>query len=367
VTKCQKSKYWPWNWPPIKIYKPLTRGLIFFSLLTGFGVLAVCWIIDLRDDKWWHAHSYIPNIWAGITGFLIGAPVALVVLATFTNERERNSTLERVNDMSDLAWKNLLTAFRNFCTAERLAAVSTGADEVNSEHNKAFNALYTLGYIIWQAPDFESIGRTTTEVYREIQERAEHFRLAVDPVTAALGESESIEIQWAALVGAWQTLDQFIRLQRLEQRLDWFFPEEPSIDAEIKKWLAQSPNKLTEFADLHGYSANTPFSASTMVNAANTVRIYSDNGEEELRRRLMERNDKYFGYASVVHYITRAHAARSLLQRLDECITRIQKADWPASSSKPREEEVKHIKLANRRKRQKRIAKRILCGISDGQ
>jgi hypothetical protein len=68
--------------------------LVCFSL-TDVGVNVTFGSVDPKPDwlrrynaEWFHGHAYIPNILAAMTGFLIGAPVAAVVLATFTSERE---------------------------------------------------------------------------------------------------------------------------------------------------------------------------------------------------------------------------------------------------------------------------------------
>ena len=136
-------KSWPlWHpnsWAFVKtyrIFKPFNRFLIIFSLIAGFLVLITCWYIDLGNSKWWHGHAYILNIWAGFTGFLIGAPVAAVILASFTVQREERSALTRVNELSRLAWEEFRTAVHKFASNDRLDALTNGVGDVQRIHDE---------------------------------------------------------------------------------------------------------------------------------------------------------------------------------------------------------------------------------------
>jgi hypothetical protein len=55
----------------------------------GIGFTHPNWITRYNGD-WLRGHSYVPNILAGFTGFLVGVPVALVVLQTVIGKREDN-------------------------------------------------------------------------------------------------------------------------------------------------------------------------------------------------------------------------------------------------------------------------------------
>jgi hypothetical protein len=369
-----KFRRWgPWhpkNWSvndTLKNFEAFTRFVLIASLAIGIWLLVVLWAADIGwqlrifgfdpipnflrfswlQPGWLRDHSYIPNILAGFTGFLVGAPIATVVLATFATEREQNVSLTRVNEMSELAWNNFLVTFRIFSTPERKESVTSRACAANEHHNKAYNYVVSFINLIFQ----DSIGdvknetevHTTGDAHRAIQNSYQPFANAVEPITNALGDHESIETQWSALIGAWQTLDQFIRLQRLEQKLDWFLPENPIVDAEIRKLLSLNPNPLVEFSDLHGFSANAPGAAITMVNTVNTVKNYGSWSEDELREKLAERKPGYFGYSFVAHYGTRATDASHFLQRLESCVSQVVAADWPVSARTPRKPKVNDI------------------------
>jgi hypothetical protein len=115
--------------------------LIWASVIAGIITLIRCAQVDLSGSHWWHDRSYIPNVWAGFTGFLIGAPVGLVILATFQTEREQSDILARVNSLSEAAWKNFVKAFQDFCTVGRMEATTIAAMKTKSEHDETYKAL----------------------------------------------------------------------------------------------------------------------------------------------------------------------------------------------------------------------------------
>lgn len=360
-TRLEKTGGWR-QWGVVKTYRNfgrLTQTILALSLALGIFVFFVLWAADvgyqlrigtyhvptyLQFDwlrpEWQHSHAYIPNILAGLTSFLIGVPIALTVLDTFTGQREETEALKRVNEMSELAWGNFLTAYRAFYTPERLNSLTNGAVEANAHHNTAFN--YAVSFInlmrLGHVGDVmnEKPVRTIADAHREIKECYEAFNDAVDPITVALVNRDTIETQWSAVTGAWQTLDQFIRLQRLGQRLEWFIPNDPVVDAEMRKLLSRSPNPLAEFAEIHGHSANTPGAARTMVNTVNTVKNYGSWSEAELRKYLSADNPQYFGYSFVAYYGNRAQEASIFLTSLNDCVTSVIESGWPRTAKHPR-------------------------------
>jgi hypothetical protein len=299
----------------------------------------VCWAIDLRDDKWWHGHAYIPNIWAGFTGFLIGAPVALVILAKFTTERQQNNDLARVNRMSTLAWNNFVKSFQIFYTPGRFKATTITAIEAKTAHDNAHQAVVSfITFIRIGRPEASPFRdptdtRTATNFKRGIADTYQPLKDSVDPITIALEDPEGIETEWAALVGAWQTLDQFIRLQRLEQGLEWF---DERADAELKKWLSRNPNPLSVFAGKHGYVAKHKYASYTMVDALNAIRNYNKLSEAELTAEIYSTSVRHFGHTMVNSYAEYAKEASFFLERLEHCVARVIAANWPTSEIRPR-------------------------------
>ena len=111
-------------WETFSDFKLSTRISLILSLVLGLVLLVAFSLTDAGvnvtlgswDPKpdwlkrynadWFHSHAYIPNILAGLTGFLIGVPVGAVVLATFTTEREEKAARDRVNRIDVRAGKD---------------------------------------------------------------------------------------------------------------------------------------------------------------------------------------------------------------------------------------------------------------------
>jgi hypothetical protein len=89
------------------------------------------------NAEWFQSHAYIPNVLAGFTGFLIGAPVPVVVLDTFTVEREDRAAINKVNQISALAWDQFKHAIHEFCSTERIFALTDQTGLVQKIQNEA--------------------------------------------------------------------------------------------------------------------------------------------------------------------------------------------------------------------------------------
>jgi hypothetical protein len=200
-------------------FKLFTRVLIISSFVVGFALLVVIWRIDLRS-QWFHGHAYIPNICAALTGFLIGAPVALVILATFQVQREQNEALKRVNRLSQLAWRNFVSSAEIFCTPERMKAVGQDAYEVDRRHKDAFYALLRYIRIVRDSAPGSGDGGQLEKAVSEVAKSRNPFQAAVSIVNGSLKDPETLAVEWSAVVGAWNTLDQYVR----RQRTTWRFP-----------------------------------------------------------------------------------------------------------------------------------------------
>ena len=323
--------------------------ILFLMLLLGFVLLAALWVTDVGWDvkvgsfdlkrpswlqpygaDWLHSHAYIPNILAGVTGFLIGAPVAAVFLARFTIEREEKAALERVNRLSQLAWYTFRDAVFAFCTQERIEALQHQAPVVEKAHDEAFKALQDFIAYIQSKQDIYAPDALEARI-DAIKAATYPFETLVNRLTITVKDSGTIEAEWSAVVGAWNTLDQYVRLQRLERYLEWF---DPKIDADIRRWMTRPKNPLQEFTDIHGFAGGSTHSAETMVDAAGAMHWYI-NYDENKRRDVHFATSGVFGHSSVSGYNARYREASSFLGGLLGSVCNVEFANWPESASKP--------------------------------
>jgi hypothetical protein len=252
------------RWGVVDTYLGFTRTTrIIFAVMFAVGVVLCVslWLTDLGigftrpswvtryGAEWLHSHAYIPNILAGLTGFLVGVPVAAVILATFTIQREEIAAIDRVNRLSKSAWYTFRDAVYEFCSEARITALENDAPLIDGSHDDAFRALQE--YIeLWRSLPFnisnadevlaEKANAIRNHVFDTPQELANRMR--ADP--------ESVSMAWAGVVGAWNILDQYVRLQRLELNLDWF---QNRLDTMIRKWMSLPENPFLAFVDVHGF------------------------------------------------------------------------------------------------------------------
>lgn len=330
-----------------KEFHPWTRRLLVGSLILGILLTAgfaatdagydlVLWGWDPKPEwltefnaEWFHSHAYIPNIYAAATGFLIGVPVALVVLATFTIQRENRSTLDRVNRLSQVAWYSFLKAVSDFATEERLEAVEKDAPKVQTIHEWAHMIISEYIAYIREPRDQYTESVETREAMRKI---APQFRDGSNGILQKVKDSGTVELQWAKVLGAWNTLNQYVRLQRLEQGLEWFDPES---DARLAMWMSRSKNPLQEFTDIHGFKPDADRSPITMQDAAEQTYVYAGITDLEFRG-LLDLGLIRFGNTSRVHGYADAHKeAANFLVSLHGAVSMVEAANWPESASKP--------------------------------
>ncbi|MGL5441455.1 MAG: hypothetical protein ACRDDJ_03185, partial [[Mycobacterium] stephanolepidis] len=177
-------------WDTFKDFTWLTRIFLISSLLFGFAMLAYLWATDANIDvrlgsydlqrpawllpyntEWLNGHAYIPNILAGATGFLIGAPFALIVLATFTVQREERAALDRVNKLSALAWNKFRDSVLDLCSHDRTyIGLQSDAHYARELHNQIYREYQSrIGKAQTRIPDGDGFQGATDDEIAEFQ------------------------------------------------------------------------------------------------------------------------------------------------------------------------------------------------------
>ncbi|OCB25686.1 hypothetical protein A5674_20775 [Mycobacterium malmoense] len=320
----------------ILLIASFVAGLLLLTCftLTDVGIDLTLWGWDPKPEwlkrynaDWFHSHAYIPNIFAAVTGFLIGAPVALVVLAAFTVQREEKALLDRVNRLSQLAWYSFLEAVTSFATDERLIAVQNDAKDVEKLYDWSYEIL--ADYIA-EVRQPEGGKVNVNDKLDAIGKLAPQFRNASRDLLAKVKDSGTVELEWSKVVGTWDTLNQYVRLQRLEQGLKWFDAES---DARLRMWMARSKNPLQEFTDIHGYLHDAEGLQLTMQDAAEEAYIYAGLPDSEFRG-LLSMGMVRFGTKRVSNYSRAYKEATNFLISLQGAVSMVEAANWPESASR---------------------------------
>ncbi|WP_142280160.1 hypothetical protein [Mycobacterium paraense] len=318
--------------------------IVFGVMITG-GLLSLVagTVIDLYKSDWLQGLSYLPNVWAGFTGSFIGVPLALVILDTFTGQREETEALKRVNTLSSQAWKRFRESVAELCSDERINGLKNNAKFVLQLHNDILQeyAAYRERASQLEAYRMEGIvgigSRGATEEETEAFQRYlkvnhEELQAQIYEVFNRVGNHHSFQVLWSGVRTNWTTLDQYVRLQRLERGLQWF---SPVMDADLSNRLSNIANPLVEFFDVH--HVKNKHSTDSMLSALATIDHHAKMDKEQLDEIVLAEKSpgNVFGHQPVNGYIHAAIIGRDFLESLRDLVRRIDETGWPESESKP--------------------------------
>lgn len=297
---------------------------MFFS---GWILLVALVDEDLSKSEWWHGLSYIPNIAAGLTGFLIGAPVALVLLASFTIEREERTALERVNRLTLLAWNEFCEAVHNLCSNSRMLGLSIHANQVND--------YYTAAVTVFSA--YRGSGHAETDFHKLrsfFDEQLPKWQQSLSVVSAGIGSQDNVQLLWSAVLTDWSTLDQYVRLQRLERSLPWF---DSDIHADIRDRLSGTSNPLVRFSAIHDEGVGTAYG-----NVSQSYKLVHDwirLDKDQFDQRFLHAGSTAIGFPwqASADYLKEANGAYAMLRGLEQSVIAVRQANWPDCATKPTE------------------------------
>lgn len=136
-------------------FKRSTQAVLVLSFVLGIILLYLLWTTDINfnfriggfdpqrppwlqrhNAEWLENHSYAGNILTTVTGFLIGAPFAVIILATFTLECEAIAQLRSVNEMTAFAWRRFTDSVCALCTDKRVDALKSLPPSARQAHNE---------------------------------------------------------------------------------------------------------------------------------------------------------------------------------------------------------------------------------------
>ncbi|NVN51623.1 hypothetical protein [Mycolicibacterium hippocampi] len=317
-------------------FKRFTQIVIVLAVACGFFLTVLFIVSDIGGDPWWDDKSYTPNILAAFTSFLFGAPVALVVLATFTAEREEKATIDRVNRLTLVAWNTFRDQVNAFASDKRYELVVDQARDIRKYYDETSSALgefieYMIHEWLHSEPDYDDINLVNhLERLKEIEPK---FRNAVNAVRQGINFFET-EDEWAQIVGAWRVLDQYVRLQRLEQGLEWF---DKTPDAGLRKWTNRQSNPLQDLLDaieIRRYTPNMSLNVDTMANALDTLSAYTRTDAAELGQWLAHEGNIFTADRAAEYHIKR-DAAHLFILDLKRYIGLVEITYWPYSQTEP--------------------------------
>lgn len=289
-----------------------TRKLFGGMWLVGFSLLIICSIADIAHASWLQNRPFIPNVLAGLVGFLIGVPVALVGLATITTQREEKAARDRVQAMAQLAWNQFRDAVYEISNEERLSTFRSVAEMIVQHHNEARERLLS----------YRELTSPTNEDHRHLQFFIEYskgtWRPSMMQMDNQIGTKKNLGPRWHAIVRDWLTLDQYVRLQCLEQRLLWF---DRPLDSQLQQIVNADLHPMKRFFETHEGPRG---SSHCMWEAYDILDRFYELPHEEVFRYDSSSYGHFpgmaiYGYMEAVdHSIENLRTLRNIVERIDQ-------------------------------------------------
>jgi hypothetical protein len=248
-----------------------------------------------------------------------------VVLATFTIQREEKSASDRVQELSRIAWNQFREALLDLCEERRIVAMESGAARIQDLHNQAWHSLNHSP----TRPD---------EMFQEeiaaLKVLASSWGEAMNSMLTSVGNSTDLSLRWLAILRDWNTLDQYVRLQRLERGLSWF---DRAVDSVLHQYMAVDQNPLRWFFEMHEPESlppdreyrpkNTMHLAYTVVDTLKNFGYSQDTFD-----RVRWQTASLFPTTRVEGYLQTVQQAAGRMRQLRYYVEVIEDSGWPTSA-----------------------------------
>ncbi|GJO17858.1 hypothetical protein NJB1507_08330 [Mycobacterium marinum] len=290
----------------------------------GIGFDKPHWITRY-NGAWLREHSYVPNILAGFTGFLVGVPVALVVLQAVIGKREDNVEIAKAKRVSAAAWGDFRSAVTEFASSTRRNALL----------NDALTDVYPLYEEIYkrlrdyrgEKPFFPPTQEQHDKLIAYLKSKETKFKTEINSVTTKVGNIDELLKLWSRVLSTWSVVNVYVRSRRIELDLPWFSDDSNST---LVSALATTESPLSDFTHVHnGFGLRPPVS---MDMAHQWVLSYTRWDKDKLDRTLQS-DDKVFGVEGVKDYQKRSQRAGLFLNGLQQTIKQIDEEGWPDQSA----------------------------------
>lgn len=140
-----------------------------------------------------------------------------------------------------------------------------------------------------------------------------------------------LRLQWFAAVRDWNTLDQYVRLQRLERGLHWFHRE---LDSLLQERMVSDQHPMRLFFEMHdGDYGHAPDQADDMVSAWRRVDQLAQLGySRDTFNRVREQSRGHFPTTRVEGYLHNVGVAGHHTGMLYAFVQKIQRSGSPANA-----------------------------------
>lgn len=307
----------------LETWRDFGRGVkaLFISMMVlGATVFFFGMYADLRHTDWLRSYSYLPNILAGFTGFLVGVPVALVGLSTITGQREEKAASNRVHDLTRLAWSAFRTAVVDLCSEEKINALESGGGRIQQLYDRIF-ATFRDHMDPYTEPSL-STNHLLSLAMSEIPKWEKEF----EDMEKEFGTNYDLRLRWFAILRDWNTLDQYVRLQRVERGLPWF---ERELDSYLQERMTADEYPMLDFFTIHeGIPKSDESKSRTMLSLIKGLEDVQQARDETLIVQIvlwphLYRPEDNIKYRPVVE------RTASAMRALKNTIEAVERSGWP--------------------------------------
>jgi hypothetical protein len=309
-----------------KSFSRFVKWALFAMLLLGVGVFAFGVTADLYEASWLKSYAYIPNILAGFTGFLIGVPFALVVLSALAGQRADKLASDRVQELSRIAWNQFREALLDLCDEQRIVAMESCAARIQGIHDQTWHSLNHEG----DQPD-----ETFQKEIAALKVQASLWSDALADMLTSVGNFTDLRLRWLAILRDWNTLDQYVRLQRLERGLRWF---DRPVDSVLHQYLAVDQHPMRSFFEMHEEESWPPDSNHRPKNTMHLAYRVVDTlqtfgyGQSTFDRVRTQSRDLY-PTTRVNGYLQIVDQSAARMRQLCYYVQVIEDSGWPAAAT----------------------------------
>jgi hypothetical protein len=313
-----------------------TQRWLLVLFVGGICLLGLGFWVELCPPSWWPRSwnnlGYVLNILATFTGFLIGVPVASVVLETIKSNQVLNAQIDSVNRISRAAWSDFSKAVLDLCSDERRKALQSPTDQVRTEHDVIIERLKRSRDRIQANRNL--VSTEVPELQEFIREHRPILSGKLEAVNQQFGTRSTLERQWAMILALWDLLDAHVRLRRFEYRLE---PMRETYYIQLRNSMTRPDNPIFEFTKVNDERGTSilPESISMLLGTLKQLELYT----EDYVVRVLEHFEEFFGLNGISNYLSRSVAALSFLDRLRISVEGVTGAGWPENATKPKQDD----------------------------
>lgn len=307
------------------------QGLIIVSWYLGVTVFGVGIIGDWL--RWWQSLNFIPNVLTAISGFFIGAPVALVFLSALEAQREER----KQKDLSNAAWREFASRVTSFCTEDQINALQTLCQCIADKWQEIYVGLtYLEAMKFISVHDDEILNahyKAMAAHYEEVHTLLRTWASELEEMLIALAKimprGDELAIEWAGIQASWAMLETYVKTQRFELQLDplWL---SSGVDSRIRQKIVLQKNPLDTFSAQNDPRTDYPESGG-MRNVPAFLRKCADNFEaSQLRHTLVMQSNSALYCMQTGNYSELAWSASHALEELKNDIRSAEVENgWP--------------------------------------